>query len=83
MNSPDRQPKCANAFSAQLRKSELTAAAPKPDNIFARMGFITNGSTSTDYSRKTAENTKDIFTNTEHISESIDKLTTQNVHSLA
>jgi len=22
MNSPDRQPKCANAFSAQLRKSE-------------------------------------------------------------
>jgi len=23
MNSPDRQPKCANAFSAQLRKSDL------------------------------------------------------------
>ena len=33
MNSPDRQPKCANAFSAQLRKSER-AFARLADNAY-------------------------------------------------
>lgn len=59
---------------------EFTAAAPKADNVFARMGFITNGAASTDYSRKTAENTKDIVTHTGHISETIDRISAQNIH---
>ena len=62
---------------------EFTAAAPKPDNIFARMGFVTNGTSSTDYSRKTADSTSEISSNTARMSESLDRMSTLNVHSLA
>jgi hypothetical protein len=77
------KPGTAPDADAGTAPEEFTAAGPKSDNIFARMGFITNGAASTDYSRKTADNTDRISNHTERMAETMDLLTSQNFHALA